>query len=662
MADGFPQYVADIFRPLILYNRRINLFYTIFNQVHNLYQQGQMTDAEANIRLNSYRTFARDVNVIVNINQAYVNDWMMKYNNYKRVVPEKLDFLVSSMEILNNLFNVTTEKINTIDDTNVNKWGGGIRYDPASRKLIKYDGTIGLNYPRVGDAGYQSINVFFNHILPRLEFRLDPAITWIFRQDDLRRSKIMGAGSFGYGLRIKCSRQTNPLQKKNMMIKIIPFTRGAEDGTLEINKESFIPFKLSKIYDANRAMINYNVFNENYLIFNFSNVLNQQDYTQKLLDNFTFNQNDIDNYYLQRIFPQISDDNKARLRSGNIGYVLMSGGIGDISDIYRYTLAIFNNDSIALRNLSNVPEQLLNVHSLCYRDRNNTIYITHNDIKPGNMIFEFDGNIKTKIIDHGANLFSTNFFNLMRIFTPPYRNAVTFNDCEITSPLFDLVSVLYSILQTFLYNRLPDFYNRLNLDNLTRAGRRGSTIVARYFSREYFEIIYKALETINPLADLTLAPTLIEQEVIHNKAILAIKLLEVMNLFFAIKNYYLEKIRPQHDEMVNDELDGKPKYQFYKFVGSDFIYLDIDTRERVKFEGEDYDLYKNIVGYVQTKLQLIDKMFPNLDSTLNNPRYANINNLRADCREIPNARLQELIFEFNTFNNPADDGHVVTDV
>jgi hypothetical protein len=677
---GFDQTIVNIFHPLISHYNMLLQTYKIFNKVKTFYEEGSIDDEIARSLLREYIRRALSVNVVVEINKEYVDKWIDEFNKFRKMVPEKLNFLISSIELLSGMFSVTTENISTINDKIVQKWGGGITYERnfvdinRNGRLQKYDGSMTKYFPIVGDNGFNSINVFFTNFLHRLDLSISKLIVttvWKFTLEDIRESKVMNAGSFGYGLKIRGTSTRNPRVKKNFIIKIIPFGNNKmrqEKTILDLVKESFIPFKLSKVSKTSRYP--YEIFNENYLMFNFSHLLEINDFYQILNDNTTFNYRLIDDYYLRTGYPAISQAEQDYLRNGNIGYVIMNGGIADLSNIYRYAFAIYHNEVVALTELCKVPDQLSNVHKLCYKDNGNIVYITHNDIKPSNMIFgtkDVTYDIYTKLIDHGANLFSTSFFNHMGTFTILYRNYVTFSDpvdyrigCELTSPLFDLGSVLFSIIESFLSKKLPNFYTDLLMDRIINA----KVVLDNYDL--LFEIIYENLETINPLASLTLTtiPMLSDREknILLKKIILTNKLMEVLNLFCAVKNYYIKKIEPIHYDMLNGQLGTEPKYKFLKFVGNDFEYWDLDSKKQVIFEGEDFDLYKNIIVYYNRKLENADLSITDLSTLIQMPRYRNLELYRINCDVIPPAVLTQLRGNYTAFINPTDDMYMVRSV
>ncbi len=645
--------IRRIFTPLIMYHN-INIpIHNSFIEAKRIYEQGNIEAIGA--VLAAYAERARDLNITLNITPEYVKSWLNNYYNYKCLMTEKLQFLISSMETLNNMFNITTEKISTIDDKNVNKWGGGITFRRATNRLLKYNGD-NIWGPNVSAICYDSMRIFFQQVIPRLQISkvVGPAVqTYQFTANDLQSTKVMGAGSFGYGLSITSTLIINPLIKGKLIIKIIPLGVGhqtTDEDILSLVKETFIPFKLNKM--VARQNYEYNVFNENYLSFNFSTRLPAADYSQILDDSISFNKANIDNLILNAGLGSLSVFNKTLLRGGDIGYVFMNSGVSDLSEVYIYTFAIFNDDLNAFNNLSKIPEQLLYVHSMCYRDRTSTIYITHNDIKPNNMIFGINGlNYYSKIIDHGANLYASHFFNQLQIFTIPYRDAVLYNGCLITSPLFDLGSVAYSIIECFLSDVLPDFYTDLNMDDFDMQE-------ARYVSNQrdtLFERIYVSLQTINPLPSvLGHAPI----DVIKSKICLVLKLLEILNIFVAIRVYYLTIIRPRHNDMLNGRLGGEPNYKFYKFDGNQFEYWDLDTNQRVRFEGQDFDLYKNITTYIKSKLELIDSRRNTIIQTLG----INIEPFRVRCTTIPPGSIANFTAKYAQYQNPLPDPYVIRDV
>lgn len=643
--------ITRIFTPLVNYHNRNIRIHNSFVIANQMYTEGNI-EGGFNVVLHDYLEYANGLNINVNISHDYIKSWLKNYYNYKCLMTEKLQFLISSMEILNNMFNITTEKISTIDDKTVNKWGGGIRYHGYTQKLLKYDRSRFPFGPKVSNNCFDSIRIFFEEIMPRLDITFTNGLnvrTYKFTNIDLQCSKVIGAGSFGYGLSLKGSLITNPLNKINLIMKIIPLGvghQGVQDDILSLVKESFIPFKLNKIVANQRY--EYNVFNENYLSFNFNAFLQLSEYSQILDDKVSFNKAFIDNILVAGGAAALSLYKKNQLRMGNIGYVLMNAGISSLSDVYPYTFAIYGNDLMAFHGLLKIPNQLLYVHTMCYRDRGNTIYITHNDIKPDNMIFGIiDADYYSKIIDHGANIFATHFFNELQIFTTIYRDRVLYPGCMITSPLFDLGSVAYSIIQCFIEPVLPNFYFDLNLENLAGLG-------ARFVIGQYdmlFERIYILLQTIYPLP----RNNILTQEVLKAKVCLVLKLLEILNIYTAIKNYYATIIRPEHNEMLNGVLGNEPKYKFYKFSGNDFEYWDIDTKQRIKFEGEDFDLYKTITTYVKSKFDKIDS---GINTVLHTISF-NIDALGLVCTLIPAGEIVRFVDKYQIYQNPAPDAFII---
>ncbi len=605
---------------------------------------------ETNDYTREYVRLATGLNNSVEVTSSYINKWGISYNMFENTIKSKFEFLYSSLGMLNSLFFITTQKINKINDTNVNKWGGGIRYDSTEKQLYTRSGLISYA-AKFGTREFETIDMFFSTAIQRVPIIFNNTREeYRILENNVKESKILNAGGFGYGLRIRATNIINNIYKKNMVIKIIPVKQIGFDTTQTntyikmLTKESFIGYKLSKLAIAAR---DYNIFNENYVLFSFYKE-NIQDYVDKLSDNISLDKTLMDNIFIRNITGvSLSSIQKILLRDGKVSFLLMNGGIADTSSLYYATLIIKTNN--IFKNLSKCINQLMRVHNLCYKEYNNITYITHNDIKPGNMIYGLDdsGDVHVKIIDFGLVSISNNFFlNDGGWGTVDYKKNVLFKGCLITSPLYDLGCVCYSIFENLIeVNSGIDFYTHFNLTDAN------ITTIPSNFVFANFQTIVKVF-----YESLYYNSVFLPAELIYDKVILTMKLLEILNLFIFIKKYYNTKVKPVHDDM-SSEHNGISNCVNYHFVAEDVDYIDIDSGEKVRFEGQDYDLYKNIIFYILRKLDDYEKRTHEYTSS---SKYGFIIGLTNNLSKLTNyTEASDLI---RTFNNPSPDRFTVISV
>lgn len=599
-----------------------------------------------------YIDMARKMNVSLILDLDYINKWMVNCKLFLNTLKDKFEFMYSGMALLNNLFIMTTEKINKINDTDVNKWGGGIRYSLSNKKLLvgsRIQHSALFEYPE-----YEAIDAFFTRFIGNMiiSFKKTPTISYFISNQDIRNSNIINAGSFGYGLRIKATSISLGVAKLNLVIKIIPVkTSGV--GIPQINhnittltKESFVGYKFSLL--ANKKNYAYNVFNENYAIFSFYKK-NKQDYLNILSDSLVINKGALDNLFIKDIVgTSLNKATKQNLENGYVSFVLMNGGIADSSSIYNVTMLIKGPDMF-FKNLSKCIDQLLYVHTLCYKEYEQITYLTHNDIKPGNMIYGIDesGDVYAKIIDYGLIAQSNNFFyNDGGWGTVVYKSSVLYTDVKITSPLYDLGAVLISILENYVnVNTGRQFYYDFRLDDADILTKPSNYIFANY--ERCFTYIYEGLYYNTDV---------ITGDLLIDKALLTIKLLEILNIFIFIKKYYNQHIKPVEANMVL-ETDGISNCIHYHFVSEHVKIYDIDTGDLINFSGQDYDLYKQIVYYLQSKfMNRPDKVL----LLRTNPKYTFVNTLRNNV--VVPGKIATARSILDSYNNPTPDTFLVTTI
>ncbi len=671
--------IKVILNPLVLYLNTCFIFYNSFNELNKYLETGERNSEYINQYVRDYNQLAFNLKIKVELDEEYIKTWIQEFESFLLILKSKIEFITIGLGYLSSVFSLSNKKISTINDVDVEKWGGGITRDVTNEQFLKYTGIADGPIINV-DASY-TVEEFFNNIITQLELKFVNSgmpLTYIFTGEDLRKSKIIGAGSFGYGLSLTGTLQSLPATKKNFLIKIIPLNTGSSisDNLIELTKETFIPFQLSQI--NNLKNYTYNVFNENYLVFYFTDQLrNKLNYSQILSMDMEFNIDEINHYF--SLNPTELDD----MRDGNMGFVIMSGATDNMTDMYDYIFAVLHinqdpsltySDFFPFNYISNTIEQLLFVHTLCYVDNTNTIYITHNDIKPGNIVFTLDFSdvynpqIYTKIIDHGANLISQEFFNIIEVFTQLYRDLVMYpavydfygnvvsDNCVITCPLFDLGSVCISILESMLNKSEPSYYNDLRLDD-------DAAIGTNYLNQNYqyyFLYVYDRLNSVNQVNYGT--------PEFRVKVKLTIKLLEITNILGSIRHYYVYKIKPEHDDLKDEIVFDKPKYRYCHFIASDFSYYDIDSGDKVNFDGEDYSLYKNIVAYLEAKINIINNMSDNIiDSKFNfaNGRVSNLlnmNNIGLPGGIVRNGLIYYDQKYKSIFVNPSDDGFIYQNI
>lgn len=655
--------IKRLLEPFKDYYRRNLDTYFKFIKLQNFCKKNNLTYQEFLTRRNYtvdncpstmyYLEMAKKLNVSVTISNEYINDWIVNCTLFMNTLKDKFEFMYSGMSLLNNLFMMTTEKINKINDTNVNKWGGGITYSSSNKKLL-VKGAIQPYSANFGNQEYEAIDTFFKQFISNMiiSFKNSPNYSYIISTQDIRNSKIINSGSFGYGLRLKATSSSSTKPNLNLVIKIIP-VKTSGSGIAQINynittltKESFVGYKFSLL--ANKNHYTYNVFNENYAIFSFYKK-NKQDYLNILSDSLVLNKDTLDNLFIKNIpGTSLNTVSKQNLENGYVSFVLMNGGIADTSSIYNVTMLI-KVPGVFFKNLSKCIDQLLYVHTLCYKEYEQITYLTHNDIKPGNMIYGIDesGDVYAKIIDYGLIAQSNNFFyNDGGYGTIIYKSRVLYTGVKITSPLFDLGAVLISILQNYLdVNTGKDFYVDFNLDDVYILTKPSNYIFANYQS--CFKYIYEGLYYNT---DVIIGDLLVD------KALLTIKLLELLNIFIFIKKYYNKYIKPNENKMILEN-DGISNCVNYHFVSEHVEIYDIESGELIKFSGQDYDLYKQIVYYLQSKCtKIADKGL----TIRTNTKYAFVNTLKNNT--VVHSKMTSARNILDSYNNPVTDSFLVAKI
>jgi hypothetical protein len=402
---------------------------------------------------NMYNNFKKGINI------------MPKYIRIIKDILDKSDYKKKNL-LFNDRYKYTIEQ-----------YGGYKKsYEIAKQFYLMLKGgaldirPLGLNFAIFNNAGknlmeynriqYDYLTYFISDVLPDVQINNIP-----FTAADIANIRALAAGSFGTSVLI----DHTPTRKKFIM-KIIgnekrfipntppvgtPAQIAAEFKRRNNMESNFIKDILKESYTGfglTQQHINLPNFNQSYAYFKASNDVNDPYF--KSADPSFFK-------YVGNI-----DNNNRRVLNGNLFIIFIDAGEGSL---YEFIPKMKSNSPAAPKNeyydnLLFVLKELLNIKNLNITNpiTKNTVYITHNDIKPPNAIFKQNYNTaslkysyKVEYIDYGGMVYASTFFTKLNVSTPfmykiiyfnPITNRVMFDRMQFTSPIYDICSAILSVL------------------------------------------------------------------------------------------------------------------------------------------------------------------------------------------------------------------------
>jgi hypothetical protein len=388
-----------------------------------------------------------------------------KYNEFISNVVYNFEHFKDLFEIFTNVLNPEIERKISEEKINVVQWGGykhlhdsykkyymnlkGGKIDfidvPVRRgmgavyeKMHQIDKPGGMSQPHVFTKDqYNYINLFMTNVLPSVSVNGKK-----FTSADGDGAVVMGCGSFGCGIKV-----TNSAANKKLVIKIIGDSTTSYLASLpEFMRETYKGYFITQNNLPN--------FNKIYAYFKTSNIPTDI-YFSSVDDSITYD--------------GIHDNTMSEVRKGNIFMLLMDAGENALEniviDMKNFNATYTENIHIA-EELMVVTKEMFKISkiSTCSNISKKCIYVTHNDIKPANMIYKkildpvdpASGKYyyRPEFVDYGGCLFSSSFFNEIGTRTPiflemVYGNALrdrTMTRLEITSPLYDIASTIYCMM------------------------------------------------------------------------------------------------------------------------------------------------------------------------------------------------------------------------
>jgi len=343
---------------------------------------------------------------------------------------------------------------------------GGALFDPASKIIKRPDAyNPGLSFI----TGLGNSHGFTNKQIEYLELlflQVLPSVSWNganFTLADIINIIPLSCGTFGCGFKLRHS-----ASGKDFIFKVC----GA--GFAPLKKNTYLEEVFSGYYTSENQM---NMFNKSYGYFS----------TSQVPSDIYFKSNVPDLKY-----SGVINNTNATVQSGNIFAIFMSAGSGDLTGLIKSIRSVGFNNRLPANdptNINSVMNTLLNINkqmfeigdiTRCSKISKQCIYLTHNDIKPPNMIFNLLPNLpastlnndyKIEYIDYGAFIFSNTFFNNLKTFTPVMANLVygrIYNRPYPTSPLFDICSAIYTMF-IILTNNANSYSNYdVEFNNLKR--------------------------------------------------------------------------------------------------------------------------------------------------------------------------------------------------
>jgi serine/threonine protein kinase len=321
-----------------------------------------------------------------------------------------------------------------------------------------------------------------------------------FTASDVAGAVVMGAGSFGASIKI-----TNSAAQRSFVIKILggKYVDYAKESS-EFMMETYMGYYITQHKLKN--------FNKVFSYFKTSSI--NSDVYFSSIDNTVAYRGAINN-------------NDPVVRKGDILIIIIDAGDGSLSSFIEDAKIIYNTDKVkVIEQMTNINKQMLNISkiSICSKVSKDCIYVTHNDVKPENMIFRKTGvspNIRynMEFIDYGGLLYSDSFFKPIDIHTPYYISMVYDNSLRtsandplrIASPLYDIGSVIFSMLIMIyddvyapnaslqnlkrLYAEVPNL-ERINGEYQILQSELKKRVQRKLFGSEHIDIPYAAKNAI----------------------------------------------------------------------------------------------------------------------------------------------------------------------
>lgn len=537
----------------------------------------------------------------INIDEHY-DICMQKYEEYKLIV---IDSIKKTQELQLLLKKYANPKINEqIEElknkkTNITQWGGykSLHKDyknyylamkggqvnfqkisPNNNKILPFDITKPLTQPHIyTDTQQQYINYFFNTVLINVNYDGIP-----FSTTDVTNSKVMGCGSFGCSVLIE-----NSGVGKKYIFKIIG---GGYIANSLPNYDKNIPEYLEEtLIGYHASQHNFPNFNKTYAYFKSSKIKTDT-YFSSIDDKLTLsggltysNQND-------------------KISGKNIFILMIDAGTNSLNNLIQTMKndlgdgIIINDVDTALKEITKIFKQMTNITKSAYFSKTSkrTLYLTHNDIKLPNMIF-IKSDLNTydmEFIDYGGCIFSQTFFTNIGVHTPYYMNLIYNTSVRFTSPLYDVGSVIYAMLEMFcagheltsISNHLNSYSNGLNI-NLN------SINIALV---NIYEILKSAInkKIFNGFLNVT------QSQKINN---FAKKLLIYVNLAGCIKRF----TKKYKFEIENDDSNKYKTIDFRNFELVEFNSCDTISATYVKTYGDlsGYELLQKIMDEVNNNVE-----------------------------------------------------------
>jgi serine/threonine protein kinase len=273
--------------------------------------------------------------------------------------------------------------------------------DEDNNKILRCNNTEKNASCSITDTDKENIANFLAHVIPKCK-KADITV------EDIKAGKILGKGAYGYSYLTK---------RNNNNHKIIKINIYTEKSQPILETEKTIHMEITKA--QKRHMSNY--FAELYGYFSRKN--NTYTYT-----------------YLDDKYQEIEDCKETKTKiPGQELYIIMEAGQADLFDVAN-SLDLFKVNKLII---SQEFIKLLNFYKISNEFCKGNKILIHHDIKPENLILMINNEIK--IIDFGFCLLSGNFFNISTKGTPDYVYMAFGNKQYISSPLYDIFCVIYSL-------------------------------------------------------------------------------------------------------------------------------------------------------------------------------------------------------------------------
>ena len=184
----------------------------------------------------------------------------------------------------------------------------------------------------------------------------------------------------------------------------------------------------------------------------------------------------------------------------------------------------------------------------------------------------------------GGVVISNDFFAKWYVKTNYYVTLCLHDKASYTSPLYDLSTLAVSVIMSYLsINNYPSTLFNIDCSQIDYVSKNRAKLVYEIYS--LLKTDYQVITNTSPIYKL--------------KIILSYQILELLNLWVAIKFYY---------NAIKFELKKSTNPGDFIFSHKNFKIIDIQTNEDVKLYGSNNELYQNLIIYVKTKMQLIEVM------------------------------------------------------